>query len=128
MHLAGAAASATMVLACAGCATSHDYPRRPNAQEMGDIEGVYGLSDGFRAHIYQMGTDLYVRIGAGNEKRLMMIGPNRFRSDRGDVTIHFQPQPDDVADRVTVAYYRRPDARPPIMFSSGLRPGRGFLD
>jgi hypothetical protein len=117
-----------LLLACAGCATSEDYPRRPNAQEIADVEGVYGLSDGFRAHIYGLDNNLYVRIGAGTEKRLMMVGPNRFRSDRGDVSIEFQPQPDDIADRVVVAYYRKPGARPPIMFSSGLRPGRGFLD
>jgi hypothetical protein len=125
MHLAGAALS---VLACAGCATSDGYPRRPNAQEIADIEGVYGLSDGFRAHIYGMDNDLYIRIGAGNEKRLMTVAQNRYSTDRGDVSVEFQPQPGNLADRVAVAYYRKPGARPPIMFSTGLRPGRGFLD
>jgi hypothetical protein len=117
-----------VLLACAGCASSDAYPRRPNAQEIADIEGIYGLSDGFRAHVYGEDNNLYVRIGAGTGKKLMMVGPNRFQSDRGDVAIQFQPQPGDIADRVVIAYYRKPNARPPIMFSSGWRPGRGFVD
>src|SRR5689334_21322284 len=94
-----------LLLLCMGCATSDTYPRRPNAQEIASVEGVYALSDGFRAHIYGLDNTLYVRIGAGTEKELMMVGPDRFQSARGDVSIQFRPAPDaDIADRVVVEY------------------------
>jgi hypothetical protein len=118
-----------LLLGCVGCATPDAYPRHPTAQEIATVEGVYGLSDGFRAHLYGLDDRLYVRIGAGSEKMLRAVGPGRYASRNGDVSIQFQP-PDAGydADRVEVAYYRKPGARPPIMFSTGLRPGRGFLD
>jgi hypothetical protein len=118
-----------VLLACAGCATSDAYPRRPTAQEIASVEGLYSLSDGFRAHLYDLDSRLYVRIGAGPEKALMAVGPDRFASPSGDVSFQFEPERagDDVR-RVAVAYYRKANARPPIMFSTGPRPGRGFLD
>jgi hypothetical protein len=118
-----------LLLACAGCATSTDYPRRPTAQEIADVEGVYGLSDGFRAHLFGDGSQLYVRIGAGPEKQLMAMGPGHFASTNGDVSIQFLPErAEDEGERILVEYVRRPGARPPLIFSTGPRPGRGFLD
>ena len=118
-----------LLLACAGCATSDDYPRRPSAQEIADVEGLYALSDGYRAHLFDVDSRLYVRIGAGTERQLMLVGPEHFASDGGEVSIWFAPpRPDDDVKRVVVAYYRKPGARPPLMFSTGPRPGRGFLD
>ncbi len=113
-----------------GCATNTSaYPRRPTAQEMAKVEGLYALSDGYRAHIVDLDGWLYVRIGAGPDKQLMVVGPDHLASPSGDVSIRFQPErAGDNVKRVTVAYYRKPDARPPLIFSTGPRPGRGFLD
>jgi hypothetical protein len=120
---------AALLLGCAGCATSDAYPRRPTAQEMANVEGLYGLSDGYRAHIFDLDSRLYVRIGAGPEKMLQAVGPDRFASPNGDVSIQFQPErDDDDAERVVVEYYRAPGGHPPRIFSTGPRPGRGFVD
>jgi hypothetical protein len=81
-----------LLLASAGCATSNDYPRQPTAQEIVDVEGVYGLSDGYRAHIFGLDSQLYVRIGAGPQKRLLLVGPDHFASSTGDVSIQVQPE------------------------------------
>jgi hypothetical protein len=118
-----------LLLGCTGCATSDAYPRHPTAQEIANVEGIYGLSDGYRAHIYGLDDRLYVRIGAGSEKTLRIVGPGRFASPNGDVSIQFQPPYAGYdADRVLVAYYRQPGGHPPRIFSTGPRPGRGFVD
>ena len=120
--------AAAMLLGSMGCTTS-DIGRRPTAQEIDTLEGIYGLSDGFRAHLYGLDSRLYVRIGAGPEKELRMLGPNRLGSTGGEVTIQLQPGwLDDDVEHIAVAYYRKPDAHPPLRFASGIRPGRGFLD
>lgn len=117
-----------VLLGCAACATS-DYPRRPTAQEIANAEGLYGLSDGYRAHLFGLDDTLYVRIGAGPEKRLLLVGPDHFASPDGDVSIQFQPeQEDDDAEQVVMEYYRPPGGHPPRIFSTGPRPGRGFVD
>jgi hypothetical protein len=118
-----------LLLACAGCATSTDYPRRPTAQEIADVEGVYGLSDGFRAHLFGEDSQLYVRIGAGPQKQLTAMGPGHFASTNDDVSIQFlSERAEDGAERIMVEYVRRPGARAPLIFSTGPRPGRGFVD
>lgn len=118
-----------VLLLCAGCATNHDYPRRPNPQEIANAEGVYSLSDGYRAHIFGLDEQLYVRIGAGSQKKLLIVAPDRFVSTRGDVTIQFEPEREDEdAERIVVEYERPRGGHPPRMFSTGMRPGRGFVD
>jgi hypothetical protein len=120
--------AASLLLGGAGCATS-ELPRRPSAQEIANVEGLYGLSDGYRAHLFGLDGNLYVRIGAGSEKKLLLVGPDRFASPDGEVSIEFRPERDgDDAERVVVEYYRAPGGHPPRMFSTGPRPGRGFLD
>jgi hypothetical protein len=122
-------AALAVLLGGAGCATSTDYPRRPSAQEAAEAEGLYGLSDGYRAHLFSLDDTLYVRIGAGQEKQLLLVGPDRFASPDGDVSIQFQqPLSDNGSHRLTVEYYRAPGGHPPRMFSTGPLPGRGFLD
>ena len=117
-----------LLLGLASCAT-RDYPRRPNAEEIGHATGVYSLRDGYRAHVFGLDTHLYVRIGAGPQKELKMVGPDSFASPEGDVAIQFGPGwRDDDFKRVTVRYERAPGSHPPRRFSSGLLPGRGFLD
>ncbi|MGO4479574.1 hypothetical protein AB4Z32_25355 [Massilia sp. 2TAF26] len=116
------------LLGGAGCATSTDYPRRPSAQEAAEAEGLYGLSDGYRAHLFSLEDTLYVRIGAGQEKPLLLVGPDRFASPDGDISIQFQPPQSDDSRRLVVEYYRAPGGHPPRMFSTGPLPGRGFLD
>ena len=122
-------ATLAVLLGGAGCATSSDYPRRPSALEAADAEGLYGLSDGYRAHLFGLDDTLYVRIGAGQEKQLLLVGPDHFASPDGGVSIQFQPaQNDDGTRRLVVEYYRAPGGHPPRMFSTGPLPGRGFLD
>lgn len=122
-------AALAVLLGGAGCATSSDYPRRPSAQEAAEAEGLYGLSDGYRAHLFSLDDTLYVRIGAGQEKQLLLVGPDRFASPDGDVSIQFQqPLSDNGSHRLTVEYYRAPGGHPPRIFSTGPLPGRGFLD
>jgi hypothetical protein len=117
-----------LLLGLSGCA-SRDYPRRPNVEEIGHAEGLYGLRDGYRAHVFGLDTKLYVRIGAGPQTELRMVGPDSFASPHGGVAIQFQPGwRDDDFKRVTVRYERAPGGHPPRMFSTGPRPGRGFLD
>jgi hypothetical protein len=123
---------AAVLMGSAGCATAAataDYPRRPTAQEIADAEGLYVLEDGYRAHVFGLDDKLYVRIGAGPQKKLMLVGPGRYASPGGDVSIEFQPgREEDNAERVVVGYYRNPDGHPPRIFSTGPLPGRGFLD
>jgi hypothetical protein len=117
-----------LLLGCAGCA-SGDYPRRPTAQEIANAEGLYGLEDGYRAHLFGLDDRLYVRIGAGPQKELQLVAPDHFVSSRGDVSIQFQPEREgDDAERVVVEYARAPGGHPPVLFSTGPRPGRGFVD
>jgi hypothetical protein len=117
-----------LLLGCAGCA-SNIYPRKPTAQEMANAEGLYGLQDGYRAHIFQLDSRLYARIGAGQQKELQLAGPNHFVSKAGDALIRFQPErEEDDAERVVVEYARPPGGHPPVLFSTGPRPGRGFVD
>jgi hypothetical protein len=117
-----------LLLGCAGCA-SGDYPRKPTAQEMANVEGLYGLQDGYRAHLYELDNRLYVRIGAGSQKELQLVGPDHFASPRGDVSIQFQPErKDDDAERIVVEYLRPSGSHPPVLFPTGPRPGRGWLD
>lgn len=117
-----------LLLGLTACAT-RDYPRRPNAEEIGHATGVYGLRDGYRAHVFGLDTSLYVRIGAGPQTELEMVGPDSFASADGEVAIQFQPGwRDNDFKRVTVKYERALGGHPPRMFSSGLLPGRGFVD
>jgi hypothetical protein len=119
----------TVLLGSAGCATSTDYPRWPTAQEIAGVEGLYMLSDGYRAHIFGLDQELYVRIGARLQKSLLLVAPDHYVSPDGDVDIQFQPdRADDDPERILVGYRRPIGGHPPIMFSSGLMPGRGFVD
>lgn len=118
-----------LLLGCAGC-TSTVYPRKPTAQEMAVAEGLYRLQDGYRAHIFELDSRLYVRIGAGQQKELQLAGPEHFVSKAGDVSIRFQPEreEEDDAERVVVEYARAPGGHPPVLFSTGPRPGRSLVD
>ena len=117
-----------LLLGCAGCA-SNTYPRKPTAQEMANAEGLYGLQDGYRAHIFELDSRLYVRIGAGQQKELHLAGPEHFVSNSGDLAIQFQPErEEDDAEQVVVEYATPPGGHPPVLFSTGPRPGRGFVD
>jgi hypothetical protein len=119
----------SVLLGSAGCATSTDYPRRPTTQEMAGVEGLYRLSDGYRAHIFGLDQELYVRIGAGPQKSLQLVAPDHYASPDGDVNIQFQRErADDDPERILVDYERPIGGHPPRMFSSGLMPGRGFVD
>ena len=115
------------MLGSAGCATP-DLPRRPTAQEIADLEGLYRLGDGYRAHVFGLGKRLYVRIGAGPPKELLLVGPDRFASRKRDVAIQVQPGREDDTKRVVVEYYRDPGGHPPVLFATGPLPGRGFVD
>jgi hypothetical protein len=128
--LLGFLSPVAVLMGSAGCATATaDYPRRPTAQEIANAEGLYVLEDGYRAHVFGLDEKLYVRIGAGPQKKLMLVGPGRFASPDGRVSIEFQPgREGDEAQRVVVGYYRDPDGHPPRIFSTGPLPGRGFLD
>jgi hypothetical protein len=119
-----------VLLGSTGCAmATADYPRRPTAQEIANAEGLYVLEDGYRAHVFGLDDMLYVRIGAGPQKKLLLVGPDRYSSPGGEVSIEFQPaREDDDAERVMVGYVRKPGGHPPRIFSTGPRPGRGFLD
>jgi hypothetical protein len=118
-----------LLLGCAGCATPDAYPRRPTAQEIASVEGLYSLSDGYRLHVFDLDSRLYARIGAGSQKMLEAVGRDLYASPDGDVSIWFQrAHAWGDPEQVVVAYYRAPGGHPPRMFSTGPRPGRGFLD
>ena len=118
----------TLLLGPTGCAT-RDYPRRPNVEEIGHAEGLYGLRDGYRAHVFGMDARLYIRIGAGAERELQMVGPDSFATPDDEVAVQFAPGWRDKDDKqVAVKYERAPGGHPPRQFSFGLLPGRGVLD
>ena len=116
--------SAVLLLASAGCATSDTRPR-PSAQQIADLEGIYALSDGHQAYLFNMDERLYVRIDGRYQNELRVAGPNRFASSGGDVVIQV-PADRGEDDRILVEYVRHPGQHPPLRFAS--RPGRGYFD
>jgi hypothetical protein len=118
--------SAALLLNGAGCATSDIRPR-PTAQQIAELEGVYALSDGHQAHLFNMDDRLYVRIDARAQKELRVAGPNRFASRSGDVVIQVPADRGD-DDRILVEYVRYPGGHAPSRFASGLFPGRRYAN
>jgi len=116
--------AAALLLGSAGCATSDTRPR-PTAQQIADLEGVYALSDGHQAWLFNMDARLYVRIDGRHQRELRVAGPNRFASSDGDVVILVPAERGD-EDRILVEYVRYPGQHPPLRFAS--RPGRGYYD
>jgi hypothetical protein len=113
-----------LLLGSAGCASSDTRPR-PSAQQIADLEGVYALSDGHQAYLFNMDERLYVRIDGRHQRELRVAGPNRFASSTADVVIQVPADRGD-DDRILVEYVRYPGQHPPLRFAS--RPGRGYYD
>jgi len=117
--------AAALLLSSAGCATSDPRPR-PSAQQIAELEGFYALSDGHRAHLFNMDDRLYVRIDGRHQKELRVVGPNRFASRDGDVAV-LVPSDRGDDDRIVVEYLRYP-GRVPVRNAFGPRWGRGYAD
>jgi hypothetical protein len=119
--------AAALLLNSAGCATS-DTAVQPTAQQIADIEGTYALSDGRRARVYGLDNRLYIEIGAHQQKELFVVGPNRFASRHGEVSLLVRPGQGDNADAIELAFIPALGGRAPRRFASGPIPGRGYLD
>ncbi|CAH0145305.1 hypothetical protein SRABI118_00390 [Massilia sp. Bi118] len=99
---------------------------RATAEQMEQITGAYKLSDGRRADIFLLGTRLYVKIGRGQQKELLLAGPNRFASADGKLAIQFGP--DLANDRIVLEHDRGILRQDTIRLAASERPGRGAAD
>lgn len=86
-----AAALLTITNLAQADASSTD-PRSATSEQMDKVAGTYKLSDGRRAEIFLLGTRLYIKIGRGQQKQLLLAGPSRFASPDGKVSIQFGPE------------------------------------
>jgi hypothetical protein len=78
------------------------------------------------AHIFAIGTRIYIKIGPGRQKELLMVEPNRFASAGGDVAIQLRPDRED--NRIVLDHVRDPGGEAPMRFASITRAGRGGVD
>jgi hypothetical protein len=111
-----------LLLSSVGCASS-DTARQPTTQQIAELEGVHGLSDGGRARLFGLDNRLYIRLGAHQQKELLAAGPDRYVSRRGEVSLRALP-----GDRIELAYVRGLGGRAPVRFASGSIVGRGYAD
>jgi hypothetical protein len=113
-------AAAGTAQAQAGSAELH----RVSAEQMDKVIGTYKLSDGRRAELSALSERLYMRIGRGPQKELLLAGPNQFASRDGRISIQFGPELD--TERIVLAHDR--GFAPPqdtIRLASNERAGRG---
>lgn len=101
--------------------TSSTGPLCATAERMDQVAGTYKLSDGRRVEIFLLGTRLYIKIGRGQQKELLLAGPSRFASPDGKVSIQFGPEFD--TDRIVLEAVRGDQDR--IRLASNERVGRG---
>ena len=99
-------------------------PRRATVEQIEQVTGAYKLSDGRRAEIYALGTRLYVKVGRGQQKELLLAGPSRFESLDGKMSIQFGPEFD--TNRIVLERDRGLQNR--IHLASNERGGRGSAD
>jgi hypothetical protein len=122
------------LLTAAGMAQAQTQARpadlhRASAEQMDKTVGAYKLSDGRRAELYMLGERLYVRIGLGQQKELLLAGPNQFASRDGKISIQFGPEFDN--ERIVLAHdhgFAPPPAQDTIRLASNERAGRGRAD
>jgi hypothetical protein len=119
--------AATFLLSSAASAAP-DTALQPTAQQVAEIAGDYALSDGRRAQIVSIDNRVYVRIGRRQQKELLMVGPNRFASRSGDVTIELQPDSNSNNDRIVLNHVQDLGGEAPIRIASVTRTGRGSAD
>jgi hypothetical protein len=119
-----AAATLLTTVSTAQAGTGSTEAQRATAQQMDHVAGIYRLSDGRRAKLYVLDGQLFLQIGRGREKEMLLAGPNQFTSRDGRITMQFGPELD--TDHIVLAHDRA-IAPPPdtIRLASNERAGRG---
>ena len=121
--------AATALLATTSVAqaqTGSTQLRPAGTEQMEQMTGVYKLSNGRRADIFLLGTQLYVKIGGSQQKQLMLAGPNRLASRDGTISIQFSTDFD--SDRIVLQHGGSFGTQHTIRLAATDRPGRGGAD
>jgi hypothetical protein len=103
-----------------------DAPQQPTVQQIDDVQGTYKLSDNRRVEVFALGTRLYVRIGHGPQRELVLAGQNRFAARDGSIAIQFAANFD--TDRIVLEHDRGIGQLDTIRMASAKRAGRGSAD
>jgi len=95
--------AAALLLAGAAHAAPDRPPPHATAQQLANLEGIYGLDDGQRARIFVLDERLYIELGR-QRKQLVAVAPGVFASRDGKVSVQARPD-----DRIVLGY--QPAAR-----------------
>jgi hypothetical protein len=120
------AASTLLASSAIAAPIAADTPQQATAQQMADAVGTYKLSDNRRADIFSRGGQLYIRIGRGPQKELMLAGQNRYATRDDSIAIQFVQGANN--ERIVLQHERgigQPDA---IRLASNQPIGRGSAD
>lgn len=120
-----AAAALLTTVGTAQAETGSTHMQRVNAEQMEQIAGSYRLSNGQRADIFLLGTQLYVKLG-GQRKQLILTGPNRLASRDGTISIQFGTDFD--SDCIVLQHGGTIGMQDTIRLAANDRPGRGGTD
>jgi|GEM_PF-5483661 len=121
-----AATALLTTVSVAQAETESTQLRRASGEQLEHITGVYKLSNGRRADIFLLGTQLYVKIGGSQQKQLMLAGPNRLASRDGTISIQFST--DFESDRIVLQHGDGIGTQDTIRLAANDRLGRGAAD
>ena len=121
-----AATALLTTVSVAQAETGSAQPSRTSAEQMEQMTGTYKLSNGRRADIFLLGTQLYVKIGGSQQKQLILAGPNRLASRDGTVSVQFGT--DFESDRIVLQHGGSIGTQDTIRLAANDRPGRGSVD
>lgn len=77
-------------------------PVTPSAEVMDAIDGTYRLSNGARLELSNTNNRLVADFGRTPDLRLVPVGPNRFESGDGNVTVSYESNARE--DWIVVSY------------------------
>jgi hypothetical protein len=120
------AASTVLAGSATAAPIAADAPQQATAQQIDEVQGTYKLSDNRRAEIFALGTRLYVKIGRGSQRELVLAGQNRFAARDGSIAIQFGPDLDH--ERIVLEHDSGIGQVNTIRIASNQRAGRGSAD
>jgi hypothetical protein len=124
MKLLSILAAATALMS-GGAIAAPDIAPQATAQQIAELEGIYGLDNGLRARVFELDNRLYLEVGH-DRKELTQVEPNRFMSRDGSVSLSVKPG--DGGDKIVLGYRHDAQESIPIRLAAAKRPGRGSVD